>query len=220
MSITPESVQALLNSEDFGQRLSGVNQLRQLDPKQAFAMIQPAIADKNVRVRYAAVSQISTLGEQDRTAALEILRRSLLEDPEADVQAAAADSLAALRLTDAYSDLETIYRRTPEWLVKFSIVAALGELGDPRGFELLVEALESETELVKTAAIGALGELGDPRAIPLILPQISNADWQIRHRVAQALSHFDSPEVKEALATLAQDDVEAVALQAQGSLQQ
>lgn len=183
-------------------------------------MIQPAIADKNVRVRYAAVSQISTLGEQDRTAALEILRRSLLEDPEADVQAAAADSLAALRLTDAYSDLETIYRRTPEWLVKFSIVAALGELGDPRGFELLVEALESETELVKTAAIGALGELGDPRAIPLILPQISNADWQIRHRVAQALSHFDSPEVKEALATLAQDDVEAVALQAQGSLQQ
>jgi HEAT repeat protein len=214
MSVTPESVKELLRSDDFGQRLSAVNQLRQLDPAIAFELIQPAIADQSVRVRYAAVSQMATLGKQNAPLSLEILRRCLLEDPEPDVQAAAADALGALKLTEAYEDLERLYHQTSEWLVKFSIVAGLGELGDPRSFQLLETALKSDNELVKTAAIGSLGELGDERALPLILPYASNPDWQIRYRVAQALSHFNSPEVRAALEKLAQDEMEPVAQEA------
>jgi HEAT repeat protein len=214
MSITPESVQELLSSDDFGKRLSAVNQLRQLDPQVAFEMIQAAIVDTSVRVRYAAVSQMSTLGHQNPTLSLEVLRRCLLEDPETDVQAAAADSLGALKLTEAYDDMERLYHETSEWLVKFSIVAALGELGDPRSFDLLSTALESDNELIKTAAIGSLGELEDKRALPLLLSFVSHSDWQIRHRLAQALSHFDDPEAKTALEKLAQDEVEPVAQEA------
>ncbi|WP_416672422.1 phycobilisome degradation protein NblB [Egbenema bharatensis] len=211
MSITPESVQELLSSDDFGQRLSAVNQLRQLDPQVAFEMIQSAIVDSSVRVRYAAVSQMSTLGHQNPALSLEVLRRCLLEDPETDVQAAAADSLGALKLTEAYDDLAMLYHQTSEWLVKFSIVAALGEMGDPRSFDLLSTALQSDNELVQTAAIGSLGELGDHRALPLLLPFVDNPDWQIRHRVAQALSHFDSPDARSALERMAQDEVDLVA---------
>lgn len=210
MSVTPESVQELLNSEDFGQRLSAINQLRQLDPVVAFPLLQSAVTDTSVRVRYAAVSQMSSLGQQNPERALEILRRSLLEDPEPDVQAAAADALGALKLTDAYEDLENLYRNSSEWLVKFSIVAALGEFGDPRAFELLESALHSDNELVQTAAIGSLGELGDDRAVPLLLPFASSSDWQIRHRVAQALGHFNSPESRAALEKLAQDEMSPV----------
>jgi HEAT repeat protein len=212
---TPEAVQALLSSEDFGKRLSGVNQLRQLDPKLAFEMIQGTMADPNTRVRYAAVSQLSVLGQQNPTLALEILRRALLEDPEADVQAAAADAIGALKLTSAFDDLQQLYNRSSEWLVQFSVIAALGELGEPRGFDLLQTALGSETELVRTAAIGSLGELGDARAIPLLLPLINDTDWQVRHRIAQALGHFDSPESRAALENLAKDENPAVAEQAQ-----
>lgn len=215
---TPEAVQELLSSEDFGKRLSGVNQLRTLDPDLAFTMIQPAIADKNVRVRYAAVSQIATLGKQNLTLALELLRRCLLEDPEPDVQAAAADSIGGLKLTTAFEDLQDLYHRSSEWLVKFSIIAALGELGDTRAFELLETALHSGTELVKAAAIGSLGELGDDRAIPLLLPLITDPDWQVRHRTAQALGHFDRPEIRTALENLSHDEVEAVAQQAKDFL--
>ncbi|GAB4232190.1 MAG: HEAT repeat domain-containing protein [Elainellaceae cyanobacterium] len=218
MSVTPESVQELLNSEDFGQRLSGVNQLRQLDPAVAFEMIQPIVLDKSVRVRYAAVSQLASLGQQNPSLALEVLRRSLLEDPEPDVQAAAADSLGALQLTEAYEDLERLYHQTSEWLVQFSIIAALGELGDPRSFDLLKTALDSDIALIKTAAIGSLGELGDERAISLLLPYVASEDWQIRHRVAQALSHFEQPEARAALESLGQDDVEPVAQEAQAYL--
>ncbi|NJO78287.1 MAG: HEAT repeat domain-containing protein [Cyanobacteria bacterium RM1_2_2] len=218
MSITPESVQTLLRSDNFGERLSAVNQMRQLDPAVAFDLIQAAVVDKNARVRYAAVSQLGSLGHQNLALALEVLRRSLLEDPEFDVQAAAADSLGALKLTEAFEDLHAVYNRSSEWIVQFSIVAALGEMGDPRGFDLLTQALQSENELVKTAAIGALGELGDERAVDVLLPYATDTDWQIRHRVAQALSHFSTPEARSELERLSQDEVSPVAQEAKQSL--
>lgn len=218
MSITPESVQQLLSSEDLGDRLRGVNQLRQLEPKTAFELIQPAVRDRDTRVRYAAVSQLSSLGQQDRTLALEFLRDCLLKDPEADVQAAAADAIGALKLREAFDQLQQVYHQTSEWLIKLSIVAALGELGEPRGFELLEDALQGDNDLIRTVAIGAMGELGDQRSIPLLLPFASNPDWQIRHRVAQALIHLGAtPEAEDALKQLADDQVEAVAQAAQQS---
>lgn len=218
MSVTPESVQARLQSEDFGERLSAVNQLRQLDPTVAFDLIQSVVADRNVRVRYAAVSQISSLGTQNPELALELLRRALLEDPEPDVQAAAADSLGALKLTSAYEDLERLYHHTSEWLVQFSIIAALGELGDPRSFDLLKTALNSETNLVRIAAIGSLGELGDDRAVDLLLPYATDEDWQVRHRVVQALSRFDAPQARSVLEQLSSDTAAPVAQEARSSL--
>jgi HEAT repeat protein len=215
MNPTPESVDQLLTSDNYGDRISGVNQLRKLDPACAFDLIQKMVTDQNVRVRYAAVSQLSSLGKQDRPLAFTILRDRLLNDPETDVKAAAADSLGALQLTEAYPDLAQTYHNTSEWLLQFSIVACLGEMGDPRSFTLLQEALSSPIELIQTAAIVALGELGDTRAIPIIISFLSHPDWQIRHRVAQALGHFERSLVHVALKTLAQDPQESVAQEAQ-----
>ncbi|MCU0549026.1 MAG: HEAT repeat domain-containing protein [Leptolyngbya sp. Prado105] len=217
MSITPDSVRNLLQSQDFGDRLRGVNQLRQLDPAIAFELIQIPVVDSNVRVRYAAVSQVATLGSQNLSAALQLLQVALA-DLEPDVQAAAADSICALRLTDAYADLETLYRHTSEWLVQFSIIAGLGELGDPRSFDLLVEALNSENEVIQPVAIGSLGELGDVRAVELLIPYATNPDWQIRQRVVQALARFNTPDARSTIETLTQDETELVAEQAKQAL--
>lgn len=220
MNVTPEAVQNLLQSDDFGKRLSAVNQIRQLDPSIGFELIQTAIRDSNVRVRYAAVSQVSSLGEQNPQLALEILRDCLLNDPEPDVQAAAADSLGALHLTEAFEDLQSVYYQTDNWLLQFSIIATLGELGDSRAFDLLQTALQSDNELVQTAAIGSLGELGDTRAVPLLIPLADSEDWQIRHRVAQALGRLDQPEARGAMESLADDAMEPVAEEAQAFLQE
>lgn len=219
MSVTRESVQQLLSSENYGERISGVNQLRQLEPSVAFELVQLVLSDQNTRVRYAAISQLDTLGSQDLQATLTILRDRLLNDEEPDVQAAAADALGALKLTEAYDDLRRIYYQTREWIVQFSIIAALGELGDPRSFELLQEALKSETSLVQTAAISSLGELGDERAIPLLIPFATNSDWQLRYRVAQSLGKLGGTEARSTLETLAKDEQEAVAREAQTALQ-
>lgn len=218
MTITPESVQQLLDSEDLGDRLSGINKLRSIEPKLAFEMLKPSIVDRNPRVRYAAVSQLDTLGRQDLDTSLALLRDRLLNDDEPDVQAAAADSIGGLQLTAAYEDIEQVYRQTSQWLVQFSIIAALGELGDPRGFELLKDALASGNDLVQTAAISSLGELGNIDAVPLLTPFVSHEDWQIRYRLVQALSHLGGAEARSTLETLSQDSVEQVAMAAKSNL--
>lgn len=218
MSITPESVKQLLSSEDLGDRLRAVNQIRELERAIAFELIQSAIGDRNSRVRYSAVSQMDTLGTQDLDLSLNILR-DLLKDPEPDVQAAAADCLGALKLHAAFEDLQQLYHATPEWLVQFSIIATLGELGDPRGFELLQLALSSDNELIQTAAISSFGELGDLQAIPLLAPYATNPDWQVRYRVVQALTRLGGADAKSILATLADDEIEAIANEAKKYLQ-
>ncbi|MBW4579219.1 MAG: HEAT repeat domain-containing protein [Tildeniella nuda ZEHNDER 1965/U140] len=213
MSITPESVGTLLESSDFGDRLRAVNQIRQLAPAIGFELIQIAMQDTNPRVRYAAVSQLATLGQQDLPHVTTLLR-DRLHDDDPDVQAAAADSAGALKLTEVFDELQQLYHTTSEWLVKFSIVATLGELGDQRAFALLEEALQSDNELMQTAAIGSLGELGDDRAIQLLIPFATNPDWQIRYRVVQALAHMQGTIARSTLETLAQDDTEQVAQEA------
>ncbi|MGF1482507.1 MAG: phycobilisome degradation protein NblB [Cyanophyceae cyanobacterium] len=218
MNVTPEAVQQLLDSEDYGERIRGINQLRQLESKQAFEMIQPLVTDKNTRVRYAAVSQFDTLGQNDLEQSLSLLRDRLLNDPEPDVQAAAADALGGLQIAEAFDDLEHLYHQTSEWLIQFSIVAALGEMGEPRGFDLLKEALDSNNNLIQTAAISSLGELGDERAIPLIVPFASDSDWQIRYRLAQALGKLRGPNSQGTLEKLSQDEVEQVADEARKNL--
>ena len=211
MSSPIESVQTLLNSEAFNDRISGLNQLRSFEPKVAFPIIQPLLKDKEARVRYAAVSQMDAVGVGFEAEALVLLKDSLQNDSEIDVKAAAADAIAGLKITKAYPDLEAAYRSTEEWLLQFSIIASLGELGDPRAYDLLAEALKSETDLVQTSAIGAFGDLGDRRAIELLLPLADDSDWQIRQRVAQSLGRLGGDEVQATLKKLAEDEQDIVA---------
>jgi HEAT repeat protein len=211
MDITPDSVRQLLSSSDLGHRLRAVNQLRQLPPPIAFELLQLACGDSDTRVRYAAISQLSTLGRENLAQSEEILRDRLLNDPEPDVQAAAADSLGGLQLVNAFEDLQQVYQATPEWLVKMSIVAALGELGDSRAFSLLEDALKSDNELIQTMAISALGELGQPQAVPLLLPFADYGDWQVRFKLVQALSQLGGPDAQATLDKLTQDKSEPVA---------
>ncbi|URR35618.1 HEAT repeat domain-containing protein [Thermosynechococcus sp. HN-54] len=214
------AIQELIASADVGDRLRGINQLRSLDPNDAFRLIQPLSQDENSRVRYAAVSQIATLGHVNRDLAHELLRDRLLHDSEIDVRAAAADAMAVLQVPFALEDLETAYHSTNDWLLQFSIIAALGALGNPAAVDLLIEALHSPQELVKLAAIGSLGELKQPESIEHLRPFVEYPDWQVRHRLAIALGQIGTPEVCPLLEQLATDPAEAVAEAARTSLAQ
>jgi len=207
-----DTLRAKLSSEEYGERMQALTQSRNLSTSERFEFISIASCDRNARIRYDAVSQLATVGKFDLEKSLEILCDRLLNDPEMDVKAAAADGIGALKLTSAYPDLAKIYNDTSDWMMQFSIIAALGELGDLRGFELLADALaHNEHDLVKIAAIGAMGELGDPRGLDLLLPFIDNPDWQIRYRLAQSLANIGSEPAIAALKKLAQDDTAQVA---------
>ncbi len=218
MSLTPADVQPLLTSEDLGDRLKGVNLLRQLDPAIAFDLIQPLVTDSNERVRYAAVSQLDPLGRQDPNKALQLLRDRIQNDAETDVKAAAADVIGGLQLTEAYEDLKQLYRQTSDWLLQLSIIATLGELGEPKAIELLEEALQSDQGLVRISAVSALGELGNSEAIPLLVTLVQDEDWQVRYRLVQALGKLEGEQATNALKILAEDSMEQVAKEAKENL--
>jgi HEAT repeat protein len=211
-----ESIPTLIESENKADRIKALNLIRALEPVIGFSYIKQLVTDNNTRVRYAAVSQLATLGSTDLAESLIILRDRLVNDPEPDVQAAAADAIGALKLTAAFEDLQTLYETTSEWLVQFSIVAALGELGDARGLKLLQTALTNETALVQTAAIGAIGELGDANGVESLIPFVTNPDWQIRYQLARSLRNLGGELAAQNLAILTTDDVEQVAKEAQG----
>ncbi|MDR7922978.1 MULTISPECIES: HEAT repeat domain-containing protein [unclassified Thermosynechococcus] len=111
----------------LGDRLRGINQLRSLDPNDAFRLIQPLSQDENSRVRYTAVSQIASLGHVNLNQAHDLLRDRLLHDSETDVRAAAADAMAALQVPFALEDLETAYHSTDDWLLQFIAILIKNE---------------------------------------------------------------------------------------------
>jgi HEAT repeat protein len=215
MTTNFKSLQEQLRSEDLGDRLRALNEGRKLDLDERFELVCMATNDTKARIRYDATSQLASVGTCDLQAALDILCDRLLNDSESDVRAAAADSIGALKLTEAFDLLVEVYSSTNEWLLQFSIIAALGELGDRRGFEILAEALNHETELVRVAAIGALGDLGDTRGLELMLPLVNHPDWEIRYRLAGALHQIGGAEAHVALTKLSQDAVDRVAETAQ-----
>jgi HEAT repeat protein len=211
-----ESITALVNSESKGDRIKALNLVRDIEPALAYGYIKQLVQDKDTRVRYAAVSQLASLGMEDLVESSAILRDRLVNDPEPDVQAAAADAIGALKIVAAFDDLQHLYQTTPEWLVQFSIIAALGELGEPRGLDLLKTALASPTVLVQTAAIGAIGELGNPSAVESIIPFVTHPDWQIRYQLARSLRTLGGDLAQQNLAILATDEIEQVAKEAKG----
>jgi len=74
MSVTPESVKQMLSSENLGDRLRAVNQIRELEPAIAFELVQqPSMT----AMLASAVSQMDTLGGQDLSTALTVLRDRL-----------------------------------------------------------------------------------------------------------------------------------------------
>ena len=218
MNNPSNSLITLLNSLNYGDRIKGLNQLRTIEKAEAFRLILPLVKDMNTRVRYAAVSQLDVLGTENLELTLELLRDRLFNDSEPDVQAAAADAIGGLKLTEAYDDLANAYHQSSEWLVQFSIIATLGELGEPRGFELLKEALNSDVNLLQTAAIGSLGELGDQRAVEILKPFADNEDWQIRYRLVQALGRLGGEQAQTILQQLVNDEVAQVAQEAKNNL--
>lgn len=101
-----------------------------------------------------------------------------------------------------------------EWQVKFSALAALGELRDKRAIPVLLPALANSNDLLVQAAIGALGNIGDVSVVPRLLAMMGSGDMMTRQQLAQALGHMDKlrtePAVLDALRTLARDQSTAV----------
>jgi hypothetical protein len=93
---------------------------------------------------------------------------------------------ARLGLTDLwFADL-----RSRHWWSRANAARAIGLIGESRGLDGLLRALEDDHEEVRAAAVEGLGRLGDPQAITPLLRTLSDSARFQRPRVVEALGRL------------------------------
>lgn len=216
MDISIEDVKRRMASERAGDRISAALDLRFLPPEEALPLLRNAANDSVSTVRvYTAVA----LGKQKVPASFEILI-DLLKDIDSSVRAEAAGSIGSLNEERGFSYLETAYQCEADWLVRYSIVVALGQLKDPSAYTILCDALKSTSELARNAAISALGEIGNPAALEQLLLFVSHHSSEVRLRTVNALGKLGIPTCKPALNYLTKDEDLSVSEAAKQALMQ
>jgi HEAT repeat protein len=73
--------------------------------------------------------------------------------------------------------------------VRVSAARALGEIGDPRAVDPLIQAFDDKVMEVRDAAVDALGKIGKPAVQPLGAVLQAN-DWHINRSAAKALGRI------------------------------
>lgn len=144
----------------------------------------------------------------------------LLEDKNYEVRAGAAGALGALGDRGAIQPLIRVFLEDTEWLVCFSAAVSLGNLQDPRAYDVLLHALNHPEVMIQQAAIAALGEIGAVDALDSLLCFARSDDWLMRKCLATTLGNLPSPKSMSALNYLAKDDHPQVSATAAAVLEQ
>jgi HEAT repeat protein len=97
---------------------------------------------------------------------------------------------------------------------------ALGEIGDARAFEPLIELLnvDWDDEWICRAAAYALGEIGDARAVEPLIEVLEDENWWARESAAKALGKIGDVRAVEPLIKALGDDYEVVRAAAKEAL--
>jgi HEAT repeat protein len=126
----------------------------------------------------------------------------LLDDAEARVMAAAADSLGRLRASRGVSALMTRAGSGPAE-VQERVVWALGEIGAKESVLVLVGMLRNGDQRVESRAVESLGKIGDTTVIPAlrkVLVQMGAHDYTVRAEALKVLTQMrDKESVKRAI---------------------
>mmetsp|Transcript_2963 Transcript_2963/g.4516 ORF Transcript_2963/g.4516 Transcript_2963/m.4516 type:complete len:262 (+) Transcript_2963:73-858(+) len=187
--LTFDEVRELLSADRQGERLRGLREAKSLPPEQALDILAEAVTNDKSQVRNMALGMLADFGHVDMKRTAELLYDRLENETELSAKSTAADSIAALRLEGAFDALVQVFQESKDWVVRMSIIAAMGELADPRAFDLLAQVIREPNteELISIAAIGAIGDLGDKRALQILAPLANHPDDQIRQRAQQSI---------------------------------
>lgn len=192
MSGSEDSIESLLGSQSSLERIRGINRIDEYGQfsDQVEQLAHMSSEDGDNQVRYSAISRLASMKREcmspdQVTLVLDCARKVLTTDREVSCQAGAADVITGLKLSEAFDDLIERYRTTTDWVLKFTILAGLGEMGDERSFDFLKRVIDNDGDgetLLLTAAIGSLGELGDKRGLPIIEKYLEHEDLPLRER--------------------------------------
>lgn len=237
--LSVESIRQLIISQTKADQQRALVLVRHLDVGNALPLLLLCVAkSKNEFVRSSAAVALGHLefdSARDvemelRTKCVDKLVALLLGDEDYGVRSGAAAGLGYSARHNGDEEgviLDALTRAVfedTEWQVRFSALAALGDVRDKRAIPILLPALQDTNDLLVQAAVGALGNIGDASVVPRLLSLLGSSDMMTRQRLAQALGEIkdvrSEPAVLDALRTLARDRYMAVRDAARNSLAQ
>lgn len=139
--------------------------------------------DANLEVAMFAVQILSRIKDPSTVQAL----LPLLEHPDTNIAQAAVEALGAVRAREAVPGLIRLLD-ADLWL-QFAAVAALGEIGDARAVQPLLDSLQNE--MLAEPAVEALGRIGAAEALPSLLGLLAGQDrLPLRDQVLRATAEI------------------------------
>ncbi len=105
----------------------------------------------------------------------------------------------------------TVLLGDKDWVVRWAVTKALGQIGDPRSLQPLMFAMGDADANVRHAAAEALGQIGDPSAVDPLVVILKDADAQVRNAIVLALVKIGQPSVKPLVAMLKDQAIRKIA---------
>jgi HEAT repeat protein len=191
-------------------------------------LFRVALADATPAVRAAA---IEGLWEDEDFRTAELLARMVQEDPDVQVRAAAALSLARFMLLSEHGHLYppagervratllAVSKDEHETLeVRRRAIEALGVLSDDEVSRLIQSAYDNPDGKMRASAIYAMGRNGDDRWLPTILRELESGNPEFRFEAARAAGELESSRFVVPLINRLDDEDLEVRLAAIGAL--
>lgn len=151
------------------------------------------LGDTRPAIRATAALSVADVVADDDSEAMGPVIEALtagLDDIAPDARQACAIALGRLADPRGFSPLaEKLAEGPPD--LRFQAATSLVEIDPSRAYDVLVSALEDETDAEVCAALClGLGEIGDRRAVPLLLPVLESDRAETRFDAAYALSQL------------------------------
>ncbi len=188
--VTAYMVLPLLRENSY-LRNTGLIILKQLGVV-AVPLLYPLLKDKDHDIRKFAIDLLSEI--QVGVDPAHIIPS--LQDPNANVRAAAAKALGDLGCSDSVQQL--VQRLNDDEWVCFYALQSLGDLRAEEAAPAISSLLASTSEVVRFSAIETLGRLGSVKALPSLLSYLQEASDDEKLAVVKSIIQIGAtPEMKE-----------------------
>ena len=154
----------------------------------------------------ARLGAVRRLKESPVAQAMQALFEVALHDPVPYLRSEAVDALMPFASPESVEPLIRVLRTDPIRYVRMRCLEALGSLADERAAAELIRFLaDPDAELVWKAA-EALGRAKRREALGYLVGLFSHPDMYVREKAAEALGNLGTPEAREPLRQVVEDE--------------
>ncbi len=171
-----EPLIASLRNRDWIVRMHAAKALGRIGHSAAVTPLISLLQDSVKAVREETAAALAAIGD----AAIPSLLAEL-KSPEWLVRLHAVEALGKTKSPAAVEPLLSALFNDSDTAIKEDAIRALGQIGDGRAFEFLVQVMKEPG--LRPLAVEALGRLGDSRAVPVLIKVLRGEDRPAQSRI-------------------------------------